>query len=119
MNICKETYKKCDDLYFEYLHSLKENAQDRRLKYHNLHQVSRNKLNAAVSRIIESKDDRTLWKNINWSGKYEYKYKHKIPVQFMSDSFEKLYEPLTTTKNKKNEMIFTYSKKETMIIQLM
>ena len=106
---CTDAYKKCDNLYHEYLQTLKNKPGDAIHKY-NLYQESRNKLNGAVfasqgkifKSILENKDDRRLWNNINWFGKYKDDSGHGIPVQIMADYFEKLYEPLEI--NESNEM---------------
>ena len=101
MDASKEVLKHCDDLYLEYLQTLKDSPHDRIQKY-KLYQESRIKLNDIVfsshekkyKSIIENNDDRSLWNNINWSGKYKANNKHEIPNQIMADYFEKLYEPL-------------------------
>ena len=97
MDASKEVLKYCDDLYLEYLHSHKDNPRDRIQKF-KLYQESRNTLNDIVfssherkyKSIIENNDDRSLWNNINWSGKYIANNKHEIPTQIMADYFEKI-----------------------------
>ena len=114
MDASKEAFKYCDDLYLEYLHTLKYNPQDSIQKY-KLYQESRNKLNNIVfsfhekkfKSIIESNDDRSLWNNINWSGKYKANNNHEIPTQIMADYFEKLYEPLASNEGTEIENMHT------------
>ena len=65
-------------------------------------QNARNKLNNTVIQqqenkfkmVMESQDEKRLWSEINWSGKYKERSEGNIPVQVMAEYFEKLYEPL-------------------------
>ena len=112
-----EAIKLCDDLYLEYVTALKNSSHDCNDRY-TVYQVSRNKrnkLNASVfssherkyKSIIQNNDDRMLWKNINWSGKYNSENNPKIPIQVMADYFEKLYEPLDLNETKEMESLHT------------
>ena len=106
-----KSYKDCDTLFYNYLDAIKAGSPDR-LERYALYQTARNELNKIIflshekkyGYILNSNDDRSLWKSIDWSGKRKMN-NNKIPIHTMADHFEKLYQPLNTNENKEfNEL---------------
>ena len=107
----KEFVDECDRLFDVYINKIQNmnNEVEINTAYHN-YQAARDRLNSSTFKILEDKyrhiinhgDDRKLWNEINWSGKQNVILKQQIPMQVMSDYFERLYQPLDL--NETNEM---------------
>ena len=104
--ISDEHLSRCDTLFEEYLSCL-DNLD---LYGHNIHerykryQEARNSLTLEVlkrhessySRILNARDDKKLWRKINWGGKFSNEKPLMHPsIEDLADHFETLYQPLT------------------------
>ena len=102
----------CDRLFKEYVIEVqKKNSNQNKIgNAYDKYQAARNKMNADVFNAHEEKyknilqlgDEQKLWSEINWSGRYKDSPSQQIPIQIMSNYFEKLYQPLD--KNEKDEL---------------
>ena len=112
INTGNEDYiKECDRLFNDYINKV-QNVSDEAVtnSAYNKYQVARNRLNASTFKeyedkyknIIEHGDERKLWSEINWSGRHKESTNQQIPIQVMSNYFERLYQPLDL--NEKDEM---------------
>ena len=101
--ISDEYNKNCDTLFQEYLSKLQTHAGESVISSaYKKYQVARNILNTITFKnyedkykdITEHRDERKLWSEINWSGRYKDASSQQIPIQVMRDYFERLYQPL-------------------------
>ena len=94
----------CDVLFRQYLEKIKtsSNSHDIKISYEK-YQVKRNQLNKTLSEthhqqykeVIESKDDRRMWRLIDWSGSSRCEPPKNHPsVYEMSEHFQSLYDPI-------------------------
>ena len=79
------------------------------------YQDARRKLNSEYYKQHENRyrnllnsDERKLWSEINWSGKFKSRTENLIHIDTMADYFENLYEPLDTHENAKFTDLHTY-----------
>ena len=56
---------------------------------------------------MQQGDERKLWSEINWSGKYKESTSQQIPIQIMHNYFERLYQPLDIDEKNKMESLHT------------
>ena len=103
--------EECDVLFVAYINKI-QNQEDEtttQIAYAN-YQEARNKLNIATFKhyedkyklILEEGDNRKLWSEINWAGKHKDYSNQQIPIQVVSDYFERLYQPISAKDVKWN-----------------
>ena len=109
----------CNHLYKKLQHSRNNypNDDNRINKDLEEYQKARNNFNTNTCQLHESKysnllqngDERKLWEEINWAGKYKAREDNHIHNETMADYFENLYEPLMKNLNSTSYTpIFTY-----------
>ena len=102
--------KQCDELYDIFTCKVSEQTcsqEELAIIYEN-YQNARNNLNGIIIKqqeikyrsVIDNGDERKLWNEINWSGIHKEKQiDNSLPIQVISDYFEKLYEPLNNSEH--------------------
>ena len=96
MDECDILYKRYSQLKqgrhdFDLIHSAYESYQSARIK---LNMRTFHKHQKRYQEMLSYPDDRKLWDEIDWSGKYKSEKNTLIPISCMVDYFETLYEPV-------------------------
>ena len=102
----------CDKLFNDYINKIQNPFVDERetSNAYEKYKTERNRLATNIFKVHEEKyksimqqgNERKLWAEINWSGKYKESSRQQIPMQIMYNYFEQLYQPLDI--NEKNNM---------------
>ena len=106
--------EECDVLFVAYINKI-QNQEDEtttQIAYAN-YQEARNKLNIVTFKhyedkyklILEEGDNRKLWSEINWAGKHKDHSNQQIPIQVVSDYFERLYQPIDINERREMEQL--------------
>ena len=107
----------CDNLFNDYVNKMQNPLVDERdtNNAYEKYPTERNKLTTNIFKsheekyksIIQQGDERKLWAEINWSGRYKESSNQQIPIQIMYNYFEQLYQPLDINETNTMEKLHT------------